>query len=71
MKFADLLTQLQSFFIELFVQKEHGKLPKYRLKTLKMLRSLNNSDTNVVDLSLFDKDLFEPIFELLNFSLVK
>jgi hypothetical protein len=71
MKFADLLTQLKSFFIKLFVQKEHRKLPKYRLKTLKMLRSLNNSDTNVVDLSLFDKDLFEPIFELLNFSLVK
>jgi hypothetical protein len=36
-----------------------------------MLRSLNNSDTDVVDLSLFYKDLFELIFEVLNFILVK
>ncbi len=71
MKVADLLAQLKSFFIKLFVQKEHWKLPKYRLKTLKMLRSLNNSDTDVVDLSLFYKDLFELIFEVLNFILVK
>jgi hypothetical protein len=62
MEVADLLGQLESLFIELFVQKEHGKLPKYRLKALEMLRSLNDGYTNVVDLSLFCKDLFQPIF---------